>query len=176
LSVPILNDTGPKSNETFSVSLSNPVGALLGTASTATVTIFDDDAGGAANPVDNTRFFVRQLYVDLLSREPDPAGWDGWTNRINLCGQPGQIPPPCDRVTVGGDGFLRSGEFFDRQFFVLRLYRTAHTSTTCSGSMLERSLWEIWLTPSSMPLSIASGSVNDRRIHTFNAAHELDKR
>jgi hypothetical protein len=27
-------------------------------------------------------------------------------------------------VTVGGDGFLRSGEFFDRQFFVLRLYRT----------------------------------------------------
>jgi hypothetical protein len=27
-------------------------------------------------------------------------------------------------VTVAGDGFLRSGEFFDRQFFVLRLYRT----------------------------------------------------
>ncbi|HEX8142297.1 MAG TPA: hypothetical protein VF553_06840, partial [Pyrinomonadaceae bacterium] len=29
-----------------------------------------------------------------------------------------------DRVTVAGDGFLRSGEFFDRQFFVIRLYRT----------------------------------------------------
>jgi hypothetical protein len=27
-------------------------------------------------------------------------------------------------VTVAGDGFLRRGEFFDRQFFVLRLYRT----------------------------------------------------
>jgi hypothetical protein len=27
-------------------------------------------------------------------------------------------------VTVGGDGFLRSAEFFERQFFVLRLYRT----------------------------------------------------
>jgi hypothetical protein len=48
-----------------------------------------------------------------------------WINRIDLCGQPGQPPPPCDRVTVGGDGFLRSAEFFDRQFFVLRLYRTA---------------------------------------------------
>src|SRR5215210_5357251 len=44
--------------------------------------------------------------------------------RIDLCGEPGQAPPPCDRVTVAGDGFLRSGEFFDRQFFVLRLYRT----------------------------------------------------
>src|SRR5215210_4373186 len=44
--------------------------------------------------------------------------------RIDLCGEPGQAPPPCDRVTLAGDGFLRSGEFFDRQFFVLRLYRT----------------------------------------------------
>jgi hypothetical protein len=65
------------------------------------------------------------LYVDLLSREPDPAGFNGWVQRIDLCGQPGQPPPPCDRVTVGGDGFLRSTEFFDREFFVIRLYRTA---------------------------------------------------
>jgi len=64
------------------------------------------------------------LYVDLLSREPEPAGFAGWVHRIDFCGQPGEPPPPCDRVTVGGDGFLRSGEFFDREFFVLRLYRT----------------------------------------------------
>jgi Calx-beta domain/FG-GAP-like repeat/FG-GAP repeat len=123
-SLSIVNDVYVEGSETFTLTLSNPQGTTIGQNNSAAVTILDDDAPGAANPIDNTSFFVRQLYVDLLSREPDPAGWQGWTDRINLCGQPGQPPPPCDRVTVGGDGFLRSGEFFDRQFFVLRLYRT----------------------------------------------------
>jgi uncharacterized repeat protein (TIGR01451 family) len=120
----LVNDVYVEGPETFTLTLSNPTGAALGQNSSVPVTITDDDVAGAANPIDNTSFFVRQLYVDLLSREPDPAGWNGWTTRIDQCGQPGQPPPPCDRVTVGGDGFLRSGEFFDRQFFVLRLYRT----------------------------------------------------
>jgi Calx-beta domain len=120
----LVNDVYVEGPESFTLSLSNPTGASLGHNSTASVTITDDDQAGAPNPINNTSFFVRQLYVDLLSREPDPAGWQGWTTRIDQCGQPGQPPPPCDRVTVGGDGFLRSGEFFDRQFFVLRLYRT----------------------------------------------------
>jgi Calx-beta domain/Carboxypeptidase regulatory-like domain len=123
-SLSFINDTYVEGAESFTLALSNPVGSTLGQNNNVTVTVTDDDTGGAANPIDNTSFFVRQLYVDLLSREPDPAGWSGWTSRIDLCGQPGQPPPPCDRVTVGGDGFLRSGEFFDRQFFVLRLYRT----------------------------------------------------
>jgi hypothetical protein len=122
--VSIVDDVYPEEPETFTLTLSNPTGAILGTNTTATITIIDDDNGGAANPIDGTRFYVRQLYVDLLSREPDPAGWAGWIHRIDFCGQAGEPPPPCDRVTVGGDGFLRSGEFFDRQFFVLRLYRT----------------------------------------------------
>jgi len=121
----IVNDVHVEITEALTLTLSNPVGAALGQNISVPVTITDDDTYGQPNPIDNTRFFVRQLYVDLLSREPDPAGWDGWTNRIDLCGQLGQPPPPCDRVTVAGDGFLRSGEFFDRQFFVLRLYRTA---------------------------------------------------
>jgi lysophospholipase L1-like esterase len=121
----IVNDVYVEGPETLTLTLTNPVGATLGQNSSVPLTINDDDVvAGQPNPVDDTRFFVRQLYVDLLSREPDPAGWNGWTDRINLCGQAGQAPPPCDRVTVAGDGFLRSGEFFDRQFFVLRLYRT----------------------------------------------------
>jgi hypothetical protein len=38
------------------------------------------------NPIDDARFYVRQLYLDFLLREPDPAGWDGWTNQITQCG------------------------------------------------------------------------------------------
>jgi hypothetical protein len=129
----------------------------LGANTAATVTITDNDATAGANPIDGTSFYVRQLYVDLLSREPDSAGWNGWTSRIDLCGQPGQAPPPCDRVTVGGDGFLNSGEFFDRQFFVLRLYRTglgrilvydevgdlAYVSGFLSGAQLELNKQEL---------------------------------
>ncbi|HEX8142038.1 MAG TPA: FG-GAP-like repeat-containing protein, partial [Pyrinomonadaceae bacterium] len=119
-----VDDAYLEGSEFFNLRLSNPVGATLGQNNNVRVTISDNDLTASANPIDDTRFFVRQLYVDLLSREPDPAGWQGWTTRIDQCGQPGQPPPPCDRVTVAGDGFLRSGEFFDRQFFVIRLYRT----------------------------------------------------
>jgi hypothetical protein len=38
------------------------------------------------NPIDDARFFVRQLYLDLLLREPDQGGWDGWTGQITQCG------------------------------------------------------------------------------------------
>jgi hypothetical protein len=124
-SVSIVDDVYVEGPETFSLVFTTYNGVFQGPSPSVTVTINDNDTFGTSNPIDNTRFFVRQLYVDLLSREPDPAGWDGWTTRIDKCGQPGQAPPPCDRVTVAGDGFLRSGEFFDRQFFVLRLYRTA---------------------------------------------------
>jgi hypothetical protein len=120
----IIDDVYVEIPEALTITLSNPVGGTLGENSTAVVTITNNDTYGSQNPIDNTRFFVRQLYVDLLSREPEPGGWNGWTTRIDRCGQPDQPPPPCDRVTVSGDGFLRSGEFFDRQFFVLRLYRT----------------------------------------------------
>jgi len=105
--------------------LSSPTGVNLGSTISATITIIDNDAPGQANPIDGTGFYVRMLYVDLLSREPEPAGFAGWVHRIDFCGQPGEAPPPCDRVTVGGDGFLRSAEFFDREFFVIRLYRVA---------------------------------------------------
>jgi hypothetical protein len=119
----VVNDVYVEPSESLTITLSNPTGATLGIQNTATINITDNDTAGQANPIDGTAFFVRMLYVDLLSREPDPAGFAGWVHRIDFCGQPGEPPPPCDRVTVGGDGFLRSGEFFDREFFVLRLYR-----------------------------------------------------
>ncbi|HEY6045347.1 MAG TPA: Calx-beta domain-containing protein, partial [Pyrinomonadaceae bacterium] len=121
----IVNDVYVEGSETLTVGLSSATGASLGSPNLATVTITDNDTPGQANPIDGTAFYVRMLYVGLLSREPDPSGNAGWIHRIDFCGQPTEPPPPCDRVTVGGDGFLRSAEFFDREFFVIRLYRTA---------------------------------------------------
>src|SRR5262249_1106812 len=69
--VSIINDSYAEGSETFSVGLSNPSGASLGNQTTATVTINDNDATDGANPVTNTSFFVRQHYLDFLSREPE---------------------------------------------------------------------------------------------------------
>ncbi|HET6980199.1 MAG TPA: hypothetical protein VFI24_27950 [Pyrinomonadaceae bacterium] len=39
------------------------------------------------NPIDDTRFFVKQHYRDFLVREPpDNPGWDFWSNQITACG------------------------------------------------------------------------------------------
>jgi Calx-beta domain len=124
INISIVDDVFFESSEILNITLSNSNSATLGTNSSANITITDNDLSGQPNPIDGTNFLVRMLYVDLLSREPDPVGFQGWVDRIDKCGQPGQPPPPCDRVTVSGDGFLRSAEFFDREFFVIRLYRT----------------------------------------------------
>ena len=44
ISVPILNNTTAESNESFTIALSNPNGAPLGSQTTATVNILDDDS------------------------------------------------------------------------------------------------------------------------------------
>jgi glucose/arabinose dehydrogenase len=75
IAIPITNDTTPERNETFSVTLSSPVGAVLGSKTTITETINDDDVGnfilenvvtGLTQPTDfawnpdQTRMYVAQ--------------------------------------------------------------------------------------------------------------------
>jgi hypothetical protein len=74
--------------------------------------------GSNSNPIDETSFFVRQHYLDFLSREPDPGGFQGWINIINNC-PAGSIA--CDRIEVSS-AFFRSPEFRDRGYFVYKLY------------------------------------------------------
>jgi hypothetical protein len=121
-SIFITDDAYVEGPETFTVTLSNAVGATLGATSTTTVTINDNDlAPTANNPVDDVDFFIRQHYVDFLNREPEPSGLAGWKAVLNNCA-PGNTA--CDRIEVSS-AFFRSPEFYDRGYFVYRFYETA---------------------------------------------------
>jgi hypothetical protein len=120
-SVAIIDDSYAEGTETFTIGLNNPSGATLGSPSTATVTITDNDATNGPNPIDNTNFFVRQQYLDFLGREPDPPGFAGWTSTINNCsGDTTQ----CDRIHVS-QLFFQSEEFQSRGYFVYKFYPVA---------------------------------------------------
>jgi hypothetical protein len=86
ISIPIIDDSYAEGSETFSFTLSNPTGAALGTPSTATVTIMDNDAVNGPNPIDQAGSFVREHYIDFLNREPDTSGFNFWTSEITSCG------------------------------------------------------------------------------------------
>jgi hypothetical protein len=110
--------------------LSNPVGGTLGAAGTALLTIIDNDSTpptSSHNPFNSNAFFVRQQYLDFLSREPDGPGFADWQNVLNGCG-PAQgglgSPASCDRAHVSS-GFYRSPEFTDRGYFIYRFYEAA---------------------------------------------------
>src|SRR5688572_21361932 len=121
ISIPIVDDAYAEGNETFTITLSNALGATLGAPNTATVTIQDNEATNGPNPIDGTAFFVRQQYLDFLGREPDPGGFAAWQAVINGCA-PGDTN--CDRIHVSS-GFFRSPEFQDRGYFVYRFYSVA---------------------------------------------------
>ena len=123
--IPIVDDAYAEGNESFTVTLSTPTGALLGLTPSATVTIIDNDSTNGANPIDGTPFFVRQQYIDFLDRDPDPGGYQGWQNILNNCPSSGidANGNHCDRIEVHSD-FFRSPEFQDRGYFVYRFYKT----------------------------------------------------
>jgi peptidyl-Asp metalloendopeptidase len=124
--IPIVDDGYVEGAENFTIRLSNPMGMSLGTLSTATITIFDDDRT-ATNPLDTrfgasaVAFFIRQQYIDFLGREPDAGGFAGWQSILNNCA-PGDTS--CDRISVSS-GFFRSPEFQDRGSFIFRFYAAA---------------------------------------------------
>jgi aldose sugar dehydrogenase len=120
-SVPLVDDGYAEGNEGFTISLSNPSGAALGSPNTATVTVTDNETANGANPIDDTNFFVRQQYIDFLGREPDPPGFASWTSGINSCA-PGDTS--CDRIHVS-QLFFQSAEFQARGYFVYRFYPVA---------------------------------------------------
>lgn len=117
--VPIVDDVYLDGPEVFTLTLSNSVGGDISGISVATITIIDNDTAPAANPIDNDAFFIRQLYIDFLGREPEPGAVNAWLGILNHCA----IPTDCDRIAVAR-GFVRSPEFQDRGFFVYRTFKT----------------------------------------------------
>jgi len=129
ISVPVIDDAHVEGSETFQVTLSNPAGAAISQLGMATVTITDNDAARAQNPVvASLPFFVRQQYLDFLSREPDTSGFNAWLTVLNNCSDPFSRPTvlsACDRIFVSGEGFFRSPEFQLKGFYVFRFYKAA---------------------------------------------------
>ena len=131
-SIPIINDSYADGNETFSVVLSNPTGASLGSPATATVTIINNDTVNGTNPMLLTNdagiaFFVRQHYLDFLGREPE-AG-EPWSAILRNCSNqfntdPNSPSAACDRITVSG-AFFGSPEFKDKGIYLIDFYRVA---------------------------------------------------
>jgi glucose/arabinose dehydrogenase len=117
--VPIIDDAFVEGSESFNVQLSNPSGATLGAQAIATVRISDNDSFSTANPILSTDFFVRQQYLDFLSREPE-AG-QPWSAVLNNC-RSGDTT--CDRISVSAN-FFRSQEFQLKGLFVYRFYKLA---------------------------------------------------
>lgn len=121
--IPLIDDSFAEGDETFAIVLENPIGIILGAPSNATVTINDNETVNGPNPIFTTPFFVRQHYLDFLSREPDTPGFNAWTGVLNNCPDVNN-DPSCDRITVSA-AFFGSQEFQLKGYFVYRFYKLA---------------------------------------------------
>jgi photosystem II stability/assembly factor-like uncharacterized protein len=122
--VPLIDDGHAEHAETFHVALSQPAeGAALGARPVAAVTIADNDTGATPNPIFDNAFFVRQQYLDFLSREPEQAGFDAWLGVLERCPDV-NADPACDRNLVSSS-FFRSAEFELKGRFVYNFYKVA---------------------------------------------------
>jgi len=85
------------------------------------------------NPLAEPAFFVRQHYVDFLSREPDVSGLDFWSNNIFECAG-AQDCSERKRINTSAAFFL-SIEFQQTGYLVERLYKTAFGDATGSSTL-----------------------------------------
>jgi uncharacterized repeat protein (TIGR01451 family) len=75
------------------------------------------------NQIDETTFFVRQHYLDFLSRDADPDGLAFWVNNINSCGTDNACRE-VKRIDTSAAYFL-SIEFQETGYLVHRFYRAS---------------------------------------------------
>ena len=121
----ITDDAFVEGAENLRVNLSDPAGGVLGSQTSLTVTITDNDSTETIlNPIDEARFFVRQQYIDFLNREPDDAGLAFWSNQIIACGA--NTTCVIDKRQRVSAAFFLAIEFQETGFLVHRLYKSAY--------------------------------------------------
>jgi lysophospholipase L1-like esterase len=126
--IPIIDDAHVENSEDFAIRLNAPSGGTLGVRSTADVRIMDNELRVepprvVPNPILSSDFFVRMQYLDFLSREAEPEGFNAWLGVLGRCSNVDDNPA-CDRITVSAS-FFRSQEFQLKGFFVYRFYKVA---------------------------------------------------
>ena len=146
-SVLIVNDAYQEAAESFSISLTNPVGTTVGTKNISAITInANDSPPPPVNPLDNpdALFFVRQHYMDFLNREPDIDGLNFWAGGITACGA-NQACIVNSKINVSAAFFL-SIEFQETGYLTYRTYKAAYGDA--AGSALINGV----ITPISVPM------------------------
>jgi hypothetical protein len=127
--IEIIDDAYAEGAETFNITLSNPPSpAVLGSISSATVTINDNDSSNGVDPIDDPSFFVREHYIDFLNRQADANGLNFWAGTITSCGSDQQCVA-VKRINASGAFFL-SIEFQNTGYLVYRIYKSAYGNLT----------------------------------------------
>ncbi|MGI8655305.1 MAG: DUF4214 domain-containing protein [Pyrinomonadaceae bacterium] len=102
---------------------------------------FGTDAQSAQtfNPIDDSRFFVLQQYLNFLDRAPDKAGQDYWTALIARCAATDNKCLNAQRVSVSAAFFIEQ-EFQQTGNYVYRLYKgTLNRQPTFAEFLSDRS-------------------------------------
>jgi hypothetical protein len=127
----ITDDNYREGTETVRLALGLPSQGIVESPATATITIIDNEMETQANPIGTAGFFVRQQYLDFLSREPEVDGFNAWVGVLERCAFGGDFgpgksgsDPTCDRITVSS-AFFRSAEFQLKGYFVYRFYKAS---------------------------------------------------
>jgi hypothetical protein len=84
----------------------------------------NDSAPAATNPDDDSRFFVRQHYLDFLGREPDDGGLNYWSSQLANCGADAACIKQ-QRTAVSAAFFIET-EFQETGSFVYRMYKASY--------------------------------------------------
>ncbi len=114
ISIPILNDTKVEENEIFFVKLSNPVNAILGSVTTHTYTITDDDFPGAIQ-FSSSNYNVNENSGDVLITVIRIGGSSGAIN-VNYATIDGTAIANIDYVPVNGTLNWVDGEAGEKTF------------------------------------------------------------
>jgi hypothetical protein len=102
---------------------------------TGQITLNVDFVAVPANPIEDSRTFVRQHYLDFFNREPDAGGWNFWTNNIDSCGGDAACRE-VKRIDTSAAYFL-SIEFEQTGYLVHRFYRASFSRRPLFSEFLD---------------------------------------